>query len=115
VTSFATFGAAVAGEYVSWTNTETVTLSGTRSGSPIAVTGIVASKMNLQKAEKLFGGITLSEQDKVWVLPDVLLQSNGVQQGDTITDSSSVVWTVGQYVKRVKFDTQWVFNSVQQV
>lgn len=52
------------------------------------------------------GLVTSASEGIVWNIPNILLAGKEIETGDTITDSSSVVWTV-MSVSRVRLRTHW--------
>lgn len=52
------------------------------------------------------GLVLTAAEGIVWNIPNILLAGKEIETGDTITDSSSVVWTV-MSTTRVRLRTHW--------
>lgn len=52
------------------------------------------------------GLVVSASEGIVWNIPNILLAGKEIETGDTIIDSSSVVWTV-MSVSRVRLRTHW--------
>jgi hypothetical protein len=109
-------------EYISWVDTEAVTLTiFATSGSPgsgMNVSIATASQLNEEQARRVFGEFTHDANTKVWILPDALLNpsanGNVLKNGDVIEDAHSVKWRIEQ-VSRAKLETQWICLSTKQL
>ncbi len=92
---------------ISWSN------SGTTEGGAIT--------RDLSKARAAFGGINLIGDERVWIIPVVLLvnlceiKPGYVISEDAILDLSEATtkWEV-QQAQKVNFDTQWMCLCVKQ-
>ncbi len=92
---------------ISWSN------SGTTEGGAIS--------RDLSAARGAFGGINLVGDERVWIIPDVLLVNlceivpGYVISEDAIADLSedTVKWEV-QQAQKVNFDTQWMCLCAKQ-
>lgn len=110
------------GEYVSWVDTEAVTVTiyatsgGPGSGTNVSIA--TASQLNEAQARRVFSDFTHDANTKVWIIPDALLNpsanGNMLKNGDLIEDANSVKWRIDK-VSQVKMDTQWVCLSVKQL
>jgi hypothetical protein len=112
----------LAAEYVSWVDTEAVTVTiyatsgGPGSGTNVSIA--TASQLNEYQARRIFEEFTHDANTKVWIIPDALLNpsTNGrvLKNGDVIQDANAIKWRIDK-VSRVKMDTQWICLSVKQL
>lgn len=83
-------------EYLFWDNTEAVTVTIKRPGTP-ATTNIAIARAYREDLDhdtaKLFD-IWSPQDAQVWNIPAALMGSDELRETDLITDASSVVWTV---------------------
>jgi hypothetical protein len=109
-------------EYVSWVDTEAVTVTiyapsgGSGSGTNVSIA--TASQLNEYQARKVFGEFTHDANTKVWIIPDALLNpsanGNVLKNGDVIEDANTVKWRIDK-VSQVKIYTQWICLSIKQL
>lgn len=95
--------------YLKMPGTEPVTLT-TKRGKNNDTTATVsvshAWMRDISRDDVAKGLVTSAHEGIVWNIPNVLLAGAEIETGDTITDSSSVVWTV-MSVSRVRLRTHW--------
>ena len=95
--------------YQKMPNKEAITLTTYRgvNRDTVAATSIeYAWQRELARDDIAQGLVTTSETGEVWHVPDAFVSSAGINQGDTITDSDSVIWTV-MSSSRVRSKTHW--------
>lgn len=95
--------------YLKMPGTEAVTLTTKRgvNNDTIATTSVSHAWMrDISRDDVAKGMVTSASEGIVWNIPNVLLAGAEIETGDTITDSSSVVWTV-MSVSRVRLRTHW--------
>lgn len=90
--------------------TESVTLT-TKRGPNNQTTGIPinishAWQRDITREDVALGRVRAGSNGIVWHIPDVLLNGTEIENGDKITDSDSVVWTV-KSTTRVRLRTHW--------
>lgn len=84
---------ALATSYLSWTDTESVTVVTKRSSGNTSITVAKALRRSLNRQEQQLVGGLLSGDEIVWNIPDALLTAspNGsavIREGDTIGDGT---------------------------
>lgn len=95
--------------YLKMPGTEAVTLTTKRGVKNEATTTVTVSHAwmrDITRDDVARGLVTSAPEGIVWNIPNVLLAGAEIETGDTITDSSSVVWTV-MSVSRVRLRTHW--------
>ncbi|QDT94364.1 hypothetical protein [Gimesia algae] len=95
--------------YLKMPDTESVTLTtkrGVNNDTTATVTVSHAWMRDISRDDIARGLATTAHEGIVWNIPNVLLAGAEIETGDTITDSSSVVWTV-MSVSRVRLRTHW--------
>jgi hypothetical protein len=87
--------------YLSWDQTEAITLTLRHASGSVNRSIATAKRTNARRNESVFQGVSLHGDESFWLVPAALLTAGDkVREGDTITDSSSVIHTI---------------NAVQQV
>jgi len=95
--------------YLKMPGTEAVTLTtrrGVNNDSTDTQTVSHAWMRDISRDDVARGLVVSAQEGIVWNIPNVLLAGAEIETGDTITDSSSVVWTV-ESVSRVRLRTHW--------
>ena len=95
--------------YLKMPGTEAVTLTTKRGVNNETTTTITVSHAwirNITRDDVARGLVTSAPEGIVWNIPSVLLSGTEIETGDTIADSSSVVWTV-MSVSRARLRTHW--------
>lgn len=83
-----------ADDYLYWDNTESVTLTTTRSSVESSESISIARRNSVGKQEAEFNGLLINSDSCVWCLPFALVSGNEPTIGSQITDSSSTEWQV---------------------
>jgi len=95
--------------YLKMPGTEAVTLTtrrGVNNDTIATVTVSHAWMRDISRDDIARGLVTSAAEGIVWNIPNVLLAGAEIETGDTITDASSVVWTV-MSIARTRLRTHW--------
>jgi len=82
----------------------TVTLKRADGATALPVAG--ALRRVLDRSHQSFGGVALLGDELIWNIPAKQLEGAELQRGDTITDGSSIVWTI-LAAEKLTFATRW--------
>ncbi len=95
--------------YLKMPGTEPITLT-TRRGvnNDITATQTISHAWlrNISRDDITKGLVNSAHEGAVWNIPNILLAGSVIETGDTVTDSSSVIWTV-MSVSRERLRTHW--------
>lgn len=96
--------------YLTWDDTQAVTVSLIRNAGTTAVSVGVALPAQLSRRDTVALAATSDTAEKVWSVPDALLnpasQGRRITRNDTITDAAGVVWRVVS-AEQVEDGTCW--------
>ena len=106
----------ISSDYLLADNTESVTFTSDPNGTPSAVTVANASRRQVNRQELQFGGVGISADDIIWVLPASQLGSLEPRPNDTITDAASNVYRIGNSIHKRQLGnstTHWRVATVK--
>lgn len=82
-------------DYTYWDQTEAVTVTLRTSSSSASRSIATAKRTNANRRETTFQSVTLYGDEVFFLIPNALLEDDDkILEGDTITDATSVVYTV---------------------
>lgn len=105
-------------DYLHWENPQSVEVAFIREAGTDRKETDYAFRMDATKARVIFGGVSLTNDERSWILPanELIVDSEQFdpRPGDTITEVDDTVWTINR-VQKVRNDSQFVVTAIKQV